>query len=394
MNWKRQISIGNELSYLSFLSSVMILVGIISQVFLLIFVGVLFLVFVYANRFYLKHIGHKMGVSIDKESIKLFKGEQSEFSLTFKQEGLLPIFNGQIRLTVDDVIGFQDERKMLETEQIELSLPITLLGRQSYTLTLPFEGRLRGVAKVRSLEVRIPHLFGFGEVYLHYTKPLDYETIIYSSPETVGGIEKIIPKNQGDYRIRSSYYEDKTAIVGTRGYVSTDPFNRIHWKASARTTTLQTKLFDKTAQFSWTVIINVRESKLEQYLSGLTYLLETATVKNIPFEVFVNVRRAGKTPFIHLPLGTGKEHLAKALELIARLSKHSVTIPFHFMIHGIQRQQLLSPYIIMIGELEENEQLLLRGFARKGVGCFTLFENEETIYLQKASEWGADSRAI
>ncbi|MEH7388623.1 DUF58 domain-containing protein, partial [Bacillus sp. JJ1521] len=360
MNWQRQISTGNEMSYMSFLSSAFILVGILSQVFLLVFVGVLFLLFVFLNKYYLKHVGNKIVVSVDKETVKLFKGEESDFSLTLRQEGLLPIFNAQIRLTIDHVVGFKNERKVLETEQIELSLPLTLFGRQASTTRLPFDGKHRGVAKIRTLEIRIPHLFGFGEAYLHYMKPVSFETIIYSSPETVGGIEKIVPKNQGDYPIRSSFFEDMTAIVGTRGYVSSDPFNRVHWKASARTNHLQTKLFDKTAQFSWTIIINVRERKLEQSLSGLTYLLESATVKNIPFEVYVNVRRAGKTPYIHLPLGKGKEHLAKALELIARLSKHSVTIPFHYMIHVIERQQQLSPYMIVLGEMEENEQLILK----------------------------------
>ncbi|MCC3357668.1 DUF58 domain-containing protein [Bacillus sp. REN16] len=396
MNWQRQVSIGNEMSYMTFLSSVIILVGILSQVFLLVFVGVLFLLFVFLNKYYLKHVGNKIVVSVDKETVKLFQGEESDFSLTLRQEGLLPIFNGTIRMTVDHVIGFKNERKVLETEQVELTLPLTLFGRHAFTTRLPFEGKQRGVAKIRTLELRIPHLFGFGDVYLHDMKPVSFETIIYSSPEPVGGIEKIIPKNQGEYPIRSSFFEDMTSIVGTRGYVSTDPFNRVHWKASARTNQLQTKLFDKTAQFSWTIIINVREQKLEQYLSGLTYLLETATVKNIPFEVFVNSRKAGKTPFIHLPLGKGKEHLAKALELIARLSKHSVTIPFHYMIHAIERQQQLSPYMIVLGEIEENEQLILRSFARKGVDCFKLIENEDTIYLHKSSfsVKRGDSRAI
>ncbi|RFB19254.1 DUF58 domain-containing protein [Bacillus sp. HNG] len=385
MNWQRQISIGNEMSYLIFLSSTFILVGILSQVFLLVFVGVLFLLFVFLNKYYLRHVGNKIIISVDKDTVKLFKGEESDFSLTLSQEGLLPIFNGHIRMTIDHVVGFKNERKVLETEQIELTLPLTLFGRQAFTTTLPFEGKQRGVAKIRTLEIRIPHLFGFGEAYLRYLKPVNFETIIYSSPETVGGIEKIVPKNQGEYPIRTSFFEDMTAIVGTRSYVPTDPFNRVHWKASARTNQLQTKLFDKTAQFSWTIIINVRERKLEKYLSGLTYLLETATVKNIPFEVFVNVRRAGKTPYIHLPLGVGKEHLAKALELIARLSKHSVTIPFHYMINKITRQQQLSPYMIVLGEMEENEQLILRSFARKGVDCFKIIENEDAIYLQKAS---------
>ncbi|WP_077617632.1 DUF58 domain-containing protein [Bacillus sinesaloumensis] len=385
MNWKRQLSIGNELSFLALLSSAFIFTGILSQIFLLVFVGALFLLFVFLNNFYLKHVGEQIIVSIDKETVKLFQGEDNNFSLTLSQEGFLPIINGEIRVTIDHVIGFQNERIKLESEQIELTLPITLLAKQAHTTKLPFQGKQRGVAKIRGLELRIPHLFGFGEAYLQYTKPVDYETIIYPSPQTVGGIEKIVPKNQGEYPIQSSYFEDLTSIVGTRGYVPTDSFNRVHWKASARTNQLQTKVFDKTAQFSWTIIINVRERKLEHYLSGLTFLLELATLKNIPFEVFVNVRRAQKTPYIHLPLGSGKEHLAKALELIARLSKHSVTIPYHHMIHAIDRQQKLSPYVIMVGEMKEDEQLILKSFGRKGVDCFNVIEDEESIYLQKAS---------
>ncbi|MFT4415230.1 DUF58 domain-containing protein [Fredinandcohnia humi] len=385
MEWKRQISLGNELSYTTILSSILLLSGMLARAYLLIFVGLLFILFVFINRYYLKYAGSQVKVSIDKETVKLFKGERSDFSLTFHQEGLLPILNGQLRLTVDYVIGFQNERQVLETEQIEISLPFSLLGRQSYTIELPFEGRKRGVAKVRTIEIRIPHLFGFGEVYLQYAKPILFESIVYSSPVSVGGIERIVPKNQGEYPIRKSYFEDMTAIVGARSYVPTDPFNRVHWKASARTNELQTKLFDRTAQFSWTIMINVRERKLEQYLSGLTFLLEYATLKNIPFEIFVNARRAGKSPFIHIPIGTGKEHLAKSLELIARLSKHSVTIPFHYMIHYVERQQQISPYIILLGEIEENEQLLLRGFTKKGVDCFRIVESEDAIYLVKAS---------
>ncbi|MFS0861266.1 DUF58 domain-containing protein [Fredinandcohnia sp. 179-A 10B2 NHS] len=396
MDWKRQISLGNELSYLSILSSIFLLTGILAQAFLLVFVGLLFLLFVFANRYYLKNIGTQLSVSVNKEQVKLFKGEDSNFALTLNQKGKLPILNGQIRLTVDYIVGFQEERQILETEQVELTLPVSILGRKSFSIELPFEGRKRGVARIRTLEVIIPHMFGFGEVYLQLIKPIPFETVVYSSPVSVGGIEKIVPKHQGDYPLRKSYFEDMTALVGARSYVPTDPFNRVHWKASARTNELQTKLFNRTAQFSWTIMINVRERKLEQYLSGLTFLLESATIKSIPFEIFVNVRKAGKSPYIHVPMGSGREHLAKALELIARLSKHSVTIPFHYMIHAVERQQILSPYIIMLGEIEENEQMLLHGFSKKGVDCFKVVENEEAIYLVKASstERRVNSHAI
>ncbi|MCA1029750.1 DUF58 domain-containing protein [Bacillus timonensis] len=398
MGWKKQVSLGLEISILMGLSVLIFLSGVIGKSFFMIFVGMLFLMFTLANQYYLKRVADELTFEVDKQLIKLFKGEKDEFTLIFSQKGRLPIFNANVRITVDNIADFQFKRDMfslnnLNYEQAELQLPLSVLGRQSVSYKIPFEAKKRGVLKIRTIEIRVPHLFGFGDVYLQYNQPVDFETIIYASPTSVGGVEKIAPKNQGDYPLKHSYFEDMAAIVGARGYVSSDPFNRIHWKASARTNQLQTKLYERTAQFSWTILVNVRDGKLEELLGGLTYLLEYATVKNISYELFVNVRKAGKTPYIHVQMGSGKEHLQKTLELIARLSKHSVTVPFHQMVYAIERQSHLSPYVIFVGSMDENEERILKGLQRRGVDTYQLKEHEEAVFLSKSSAQGRRMKA-
>lgn len=396
MNWKKQISLGNELSFLSGVACLIVLSGVIGRSMLLTFIGIFFLVFIYANQFYLKRVSDGVSVDVNKELIKLFKGENDEFTFTVKQESIYPLLNAKLRITIDNVLQFEQERKMVNSEQIELEIPFSLLGKQSVSLTLPFEAVKRGVAKIRTVEMRIPHLFGFGEVYLQSNNSLKLETVVYSSPTIVGGVEKILPRNVGDYPIKQSYFEDMSAIIGARRYVSSDPFNRVHWKATAKTNEMQTKLFEKTSQFSWTLMINVRTSQLENLLDGITYLLEHATKKNIPFEIFVNVRKAGSVPFIYLPTGVGKEHLQKALEIIARLSKHSVTIPFHQMIYTASRKYQLSPYVMIVGEIEHSEPTVIGGLNKRGIECYKVAEQEETVILTKYHQPGrkVHSRAI
>lgn len=385
MEWQKQVSLGNELSFLGIVSLVVLFSGILGKSFFLLFVGAFFLVFIYSNQLYLKMVGNHLTISCDQSVVKLFQGESDRFNLVLSQGGILPIFNSSLRVTIDNVLEFENGRDIIDGEQVELILPISLFRKQKVDIQLPFVARKRGVARIRTIEMRIPHLFGFGELYLKRIKQLPFETIVYTNPHAVSGIERIVPKNQGEYPIRQSFFEDMSAITGARDYNSTDPFNRIHWKASARTARLQTKQFERTALFSWTLFVNVRERKLEEILSGLTYLLEYATKKNIAFELFVNVRRAGKTPYLHIPMGVGKEHLQKVLEIIARLSKHSVTIPFHNMIYTVGRHSQLSPYVILCGEFEQNEALVLSTLKKRGIDSFKLVEHEGVAHLTRTN---------
>jgi uncharacterized protein (DUF58 family) len=385
MEWQKQVSLGNELSFLGIVSLVVLFSGILGKSFFLLFVGAFFLVFIYANQLYLMRVGNHLTITCNQSVIKLFQGESEGLTLVLSQKGLFPILNSSLRVTVDNVIEFENGREIIDGEQVELIIPISLFSKQKVDIQLPFMARRRGVARIRTIEMRIPHLFGFGELYLKRIKPIPFETIVYTNPHAVSGIERIVPKNQGEYPTRQSFFEDMSAITGARDYNSADPFNRIHWKASARTTRLQTKQFEKTALFSWTLFVNVRERKLEEILSGLTYLLEYATKKNIAFELFVNVRRAGKTPYLHIPMGVGKEHLQKVLEMIARLSKNSVTIPFHNMVYTVERHSQLSPYVILCGEFEQNEAIVLTTLKKRGIDSFKLVEHEGVTHLTRTN---------
>ncbi|NIA16326.1 MAG: DUF58 domain-containing protein [Nitrospiraceae bacterium] len=65
---------------------------------------------------------------------------------------------------------------------------------------------------------------------------------------------------QGPVRISNRIYEDPTRVMGAREYVPGDPLNRIHWKASARTGTLFSKIQEPSSVLGGTLLLDLHET--------------------------------------------------------------------------------------------------------------------------------------
>src|SRR5699024_12412902 len=77
-----------------------------------------------------------------------------------------------------------------------------------------------------------------------------------------------------------------------------DSFKRIHWKASAKRQTLQTKVFEHNQNLSWLLLINIAvksplgndyvSKDAEKYLSEAAYIAKHIIKQVLPVEMFVN----------------------------------------------------------------------------------------------------------
>ena len=54
-------------------------------------------------------------------------------------------------------------------------------------------------------------------------------------------------------------FEDPTRIAGVRGYQSGDPFNRIHWRATARTGVLHSKIYEPSTVAGATILLDFHQ---------------------------------------------------------------------------------------------------------------------------------------
>jgi len=134
-------------------------------------------------------------------------------------------------------------------------LAVAMLGpRGSKTLNYQILFHLRGYYQIGPLVVETGDLFGLHRRYRILTRPL-YVTI-YPKIIPLPGYDLASRRPIGEIRLTHRLFEDPTRIAGVRAYQPGDPLQRVHWPASARTGTLQSKVYDASTIAGATLLLD------------------------------------------------------------------------------------------------------------------------------------------
>lgn len=135
----------------------------------------------------------------------------------------------------------------------------------------------------------------------------------------------------GELPARRALLEDPTRVIGARGYAPTDPIRRIHWKATARTQELRSKLYEPTTAHRFAVFLNLdtlgRYAEYRGFVRALLELniLTAASIANwaIGQGHLTGLYANGYLPhglrWIRIPPSSGNAHLAGMLEALAKV---------------------------------------------------------------------------
>jgi uncharacterized protein (DUF58 family) len=387
MIWNKYWAEEQKLPGISVLAIVMIIISLYVQSKLLFFLGILFLIIATANQFYFKKTGELLFLDYRHEKARFFMGEKGKWAFSVRNQGF-PILRAQLRVSFDQFVAPDSGENESSLGLHEISIPISIYTGQTKDIKIPFIAQQRGIAKIRRLELLIPSLIGFGEVSLEYKYPINQQALVYPKPIPVKGLIQQFSMLQGNNTVSYSVYDNRLGPLGTRDYVASDSFNSIHWKASARKQTLQTKLYEKIAETGWIVALNISNGhsisgNLESLISSITQFAYYAFHKHIPYALCINVRTAGVTPFVYLPKGEGQEHLQKVLETLASINKLNTSIPYHQMLSFFNRHLQTQPFFIHAGiRTKETNQMLAIQY-QKGVNLFELRLEDDYGVLSK-----------
>jgi uncharacterized protein (DUF58 family) len=372
MIWSKYINGRMTFEVVTIIACILLLSSFYSESYWISFLGCFLLVMCRMSVYYLNHVSDELELENNRETIRLSIEDETVLILKFSQFTKLPIYRGKIRLKLDSIVEGVGVPFYATESDLEFTIPFYLKGKETIEVPIPLKAVSRGATRIKTLDVIIPNFFGYGSVELKYNPFIHKEIIVHPTPISVPHMDKLFTaKSQGDFPTPTSIYEQTLTPIGTRDYVQTDSFGRIHWKASAKTQTLQTKVFEKTAHYSWTFVINLREPNMPSYHLGVVENLETiasnvaymgqfATKKGIEFEVFVNLRMATGTAVYHLPKGGGSKQLGKVLDLLARINVKGQTVPISRMFHYVEKQQQNSPVMIFCGPSEEATLYLMK----------------------------------
>ncbi len=169
-------------------------------------------------------------------------------------------------------------------------LTILMPGRSvtmRYSLTCP----RRGYHRIGPISMESGDLFGLQRRF-RTGREQNYISVL----PTVAYIETFnvsARRPQGPVRISNRIYDDPTRIVGAREYMPGDPLNRIHWKASARTGQLYSKVQEPSSVSGGTLILDLHEDSYVPERKDERMELAITTTASIAYLLQVSGEQVG-----------------------------------------------------------------------------------------------------
>ncbi|GEN54312.1 DUF58 domain-containing protein [Halobacillus faecis] len=398
-HWEKQLGLGRRF-YDRVLAAVILtgLVGVIVNQPIFYFPTGLLLIFLIGSKIFDHYSGSDFELQNVKRSIRLFPGDKAEWKLHVNNYSRVPMLNGTLSFETGKTVSSNSEMMNELNHSYSYKLPFSLVSRGESVVHIPVRAEKRGVTKVKNMSFRFPHLLNFTPIKMWYKKPYRTEFIVYPTPEPVRGVKEYIHPSIGEQRTSFSPYEDVLTPVGTRDYEQGDAFHKIHWKASAKSQSLKTKVLEREVNGSWTIIVNVVEQtrlgnerlspRLESLLSYACYLCYTATERGKPYEMIINMRKPQRNPYFYQQKGEGSVHLRQSLEMLARIDKQHRLLPMEQLFHWFGPRGLNSKVVLIVGEIPDGTLDKIRDWQSQGIVVLQVQMDNSSAYLRPALQRG------
>ncbi len=183
-------------------------------------------------------------------------GERVPVELTITNTGGLPV----PWLLVEDLLPQYALDKRFPRLKIKgKRLQIAML-RPGATLEMKYriECRMRGYFQIGPVTLESGDLFGLHRRFRVLTEPTFL--LVYPRIVPLLGYDIASRRPIGDVRLTHRLYEDPTRIAGVRAYEAGDPLNRVHWRATARTGALHSKVYEPSTLSGATVLLDFHQA--------------------------------------------------------------------------------------------------------------------------------------
>src|SRR5262249_49809792 len=204
--------------------------------------------------------------------------------ITIRNRGALPV----AWLLMEDVLPvqaliFKPPNLGVDGRRIHLTM---LRSNGRSTMMYQLQCNRRGYYQIGPLVLETGDLFGLHRRYRVATDP--HFLLVYPQVVPLSGYDIASRRPIGEIRLQHRLYEDPTRIAGVRRYEAGDPLNRVHWRATARTGSLHSKVYEASTIAGATIVMDLHQAshpiKDERYRSELA-ITAAAAIANAMYEM-------------------------------------------------------------------------------------------------------------
>jgi uncharacterized protein (DUF58 family) len=293
-------------------------------------IGTITLLTLALSWFWNAHVLDRLVFERRTDADRCFAGESLRLTLRMTNKKLLPMPWVRVedavaaRIQVRDWEAFQSESP--GTQIVSFFTALRWYERITWHLTLHCPQR--GYYRVGPVTVRAGDPFGF----FSHRRLLPGEQYLTVYPRLVPLDDLGLPPRHllGETNVRRTVITDPTRTIGTREYRPEDPFKAIHWKASARAGSYQTKVHEPTANLQIAIFLNldtiqryyegIDQEHLERAISVAASIAQWADTEKFAVGIFANGLLAQTDQTLRVPPGRRDDQFARILEGLARLT--------------------------------------------------------------------------
>ncbi|GGK05607.1 hypothetical protein GCM10007063_30030 [Lentibacillus kapialis] len=373
MQWRKDMIVNKNYEHDIILVLLLLLIAAsvyLERSFSFVFIGIA-CVYLIGLKWYNREIGRDLTLNLSYESINVFQGESMELNWTISNHSIIPYLNGYLSFSAKDHVVNDDYLYTARKGYSEYRVPVSIPGKSNVSICIPFKAVKRGHGQIKHIQLTFPHLLNFDYFTLRYQDSKHYECIVYPNYQPVAPVKHSRNQTPGRTITIHSPYEDILQPSGTRDYVTSDPFHRIHWKASAKMQKLQTKIYDRNHYVIWTIIINIAEKSrlgnlytspyLEKILSEAAFISKVLIQSGYEVEIYVNEYGS-----FHLQSGCDINQLKRILNLLTRIGGGYMIHPIQYTFHRLLRLCAQPRTIILIGDYNETDDGILNKLNKQG----------------------------
>lgn len=234
-----------------------VLIGLVFRQPLLLLLGLLALFILLVADIWAKYCMRDVRYKRELSEKRVLFGEEITLSLSIENAKLLPLPWLEIEEIVPRDLHFSGSnlRMSVSSNSFVLESLFSLRWYERVTRRYSVHCTARGVHAFGPTTMRSGDVFGFQ----NRQESLANRQYLLVYPMVVPLARFSLPARHpfGDYNAPRRMLEDPSRVVGVRDYMYGDDLRRIHWKATARSMQLQSKLYQPTTTYTLVLFLNV-----------------------------------------------------------------------------------------------------------------------------------------
>ncbi|HOD44611.1 MAG TPA: DUF58 domain-containing protein [Anaerolineaceae bacterium] len=240
-------------------------------------------------------------------------------------------------------------------DRIQFINSYSLRWNQRVTRATTIQFKKRGIHTLGPVVLESGDLFGFEES----SKTVELPNTLTVYPEIIPLSELGLDADDpfGDRKARRRLFEDPNRMMGVRQYGPEDEFRRIHWPATARTGTLQVKIYQPVTSQVMQVCLNmatglhswegVVPETVEQLIKVAATIVYHGVEAGYAVGLISNGSLAQSDQTFHLQPGRSRDQLGNLLSMLAGLSSFTLAPFDSFLLRSLPKIPMGATMVII-----------------------------------------------